>query len=91
MTRDKLASYVAMLAGEFDLKTFNRATLDRVAGSNEFFPAYAKLREMLGEWEREQSARRMISGRGRMPDWLRERILAEGQIGPMMQKYLDEH
>lgn len=78
----KLAAYAPLLAIEFPAKAFTPASLRAIAAKCKFFPAYAELVELLGEWQRENQPARPAITDQREPDaWMAkiEREKAQAQ------------
>lgn len=95
VTKDKLATYVALLHADFDGSAFNRESLAGCTSAFQFFPAYAVLKTHLQDYLDSKSERsKRISGSSGdnfLPKWLHEKIMQQcgNRPGPMLQGWLD--
>lgn len=94
VTRDKLASFVGLLAADFDARVFCHASLNAVVAECQFFPAYKELKATLAAWARRSNARQ-ITGRHGGPlrtvePWILAKILdgCGNDPGPMLRAWL---
>ena len=61
--KERLATFVPLLAVEFDSRFFNAATLAFVARKCKFFPTFSEICDALAEWGRDnQPSRPMLEG-----------------------------